>query len=62
VPYSAAARSRVCIGSADLAIRVDARVGLGRPTYIGWMLWLELPAGVGGAYQLVAHLISLEAE
>ena len=38
---------------------VEARVGKGRWIYIGLVLWRELPAGVPGAYQLLANLISL---
>ena len=40
-------------------ILVDAKVGKGRWVYIGLVLWRELPAGVPGAYQLLANLISL---
>jgi LmbE family N-acetylglucosaminyl deacetylase len=38
---------------------VDAKVGKGRWIYIGLVLWRELPAGVPGAYQMLANLISL---
>ena len=38
---------------------VDARVGKGHWIYVGLGLWRELPAGVDGAYQLLANLISL---
>jgi hypothetical protein len=38
---------------------VEARVGKGRWLYVGLALWRELPAGVDGAYQLLANLISL---
>jgi hypothetical protein len=38
---------------------VEANVGKGRWVYVGLALWRELPAGVGGAYQLLANLISL---
>jgi LmbE family N-acetylglucosaminyl deacetylase len=40
-------------------ILVEARVGKGRWIYIGLVLWRELPAGVPGAYQLLANLISI---
>jgi hypothetical protein len=40
---------------------VEARVGTGRWVYIGLVLWRELPAGVPGAYQLLANLLSLGA-
>lgn len=42
-------------------ILVEAKVGQGRWVYIGLVLWRELPAGVPGAYQLLANLISLGA-
>ena len=38
---------------------VDAAYGKGRWVYVGLGLWRELPAGVDGAYQLLANLISL---
>ena len=38
---------------------VAARYGKGRWVYVGLGLWRELPAGVDGAYQLLANLISL---
>jgi hypothetical protein len=38
---------------------VAAQFGKGRWVYIGLGLWRELPAGVDGAYQLLANLISL---
>jgi LmbE family N-acetylglucosaminyl deacetylase len=38
---------------------VEARVGKGRWIYIGLGLWRELPAGVDGAYRLMANLLSL---
>jgi LmbE family N-acetylglucosaminyl deacetylase len=38
---------------------VEANVGKGRWLYVGLALWRELPAGVDGAYQLLANLISL---
>jgi hypothetical protein len=39
---------------------VSARYGKGRWVYVGLGLWRELPAGVDGAYQLLANLISLK--
>ena len=38
---------------------VEAGYGKGRWVYVGLGLWRELPAGVDGAYQLLANLISL---
>jgi LmbE family N-acetylglucosaminyl deacetylase len=38
---------------------VEAQWGKGRWVYVGLGLWRELPAGVDGAYQLLANLISL---
>jgi hypothetical protein len=38
---------------------VAASWGKGRWIYVGLGLWRELPAGVDGAYQLIANLISL---
>ena len=38
---------------------VEAKVGKGRWIYIGLGLWRELPAGVPGAYRLMANLLSL---
>lgn len=38
---------------------VSADYGKGRWIYVGLGLWRELPAGVDGAYQLLANLISL---
>jgi hypothetical protein len=38
---------------------VSAAWGRGRWVYVGLGLWRELPAGVDGAYQLLANLISL---
>jgi len=38
---------------------VDASYGKGDWVYVGLGLWRELPAGVDGAYQLLANLISL---
>ncbi len=40
---------------------VEAPVGRGRWVYIGLVLWRQLPAGVPGAYQLLANLLSLGA-
>jgi len=40
---------------------VEARFGKGRWLYVGLGLWRELPAGVPGAYQLLANLLSLGA-
>jgi hypothetical protein len=37
---------------------VDAKVGRGRWTYVGLGLFRELPAGVPGAYRLLANLVS----
>ena len=39
---------------------VEATFGKGRWVYVGLGLWRELPAGVPGAYQLLANLISLK--
>jgi hypothetical protein len=41
---------------------VEATYGKGRWIYVGLDLWRELPAGVNGAYQLLANLISLGAK
>ena len=38
---------------------VEAQFGKGRWAYVGLGLWRQLPAGVEGAYQLMANLISL---
>jgi hypothetical protein len=38
---------------------VSAQFGRGRWVYVGLALWRELPAGVDGAYPLLANLISL---
>jgi len=38
---------------------VEAQYGKGEWVYVGLGLWRELPAGVDGAYQLLANLISL---
>jgi LmbE family N-acetylglucosaminyl deacetylase len=40
---------------------VEADYGKGRWVYVGLGLWRELPAGVDGAYQLLANLVSLSA-
>ena len=37
---------------------VSAHYGKGRWVYVGLGLWRELPAGVPGAYQLLANLLS----
>ena len=37
---------------------IAANYGKGRWVYVGLGLWRELPAGVDGAYQLLANLIS----
>jgi len=42
-----------------LGALVEAQWGRGRWVYVGLGLWRELPAGVDGAYQLLANLISL---
>jgi hypothetical protein len=39
---------------------VDAQYGKGHWVYVGLGLWRQLPAGVPGAYQLLANLISLK--
>jgi LmbE family N-acetylglucosaminyl deacetylase len=49
-PYNADAKT---------GILVEARVGKGRWLYTGLGLWRQLPAGVDGAYRLLANLISL---
>ncbi len=38
---------------------VEAQYGKGRWVYVGLGLWRELPAGVDGAYELLANLISV---
>jgi hypothetical protein len=38
---------------------VEAQYGKGRWVYVGLGLWRELPAGVDGAYQILANLVSL---
>jgi len=40
---------------------VETQYGKGRWIYVGLGLWRELPAGVDGAYQLLANLVSLSA-
>jgi LmbE family N-acetylglucosaminyl deacetylase len=40
---------------------VEAQYGKGRWIYVGLGLWRELPAGVDGAYLLLANLVSLSA-
>ena len=40
---------------------VEAQYGKGRWIYVGLGLWRQLPAGVDGAYQLLANLVSLSA-
>jgi hypothetical protein len=40
---------------------VEADYGKGRWVYVGLGLWRELPAGVDGAYLLLANLVSLGA-
>ena len=39
---------------------VEAQYGKGRWVYVGLGLWRELPAGVDGAYQLLANLLSIK--
>jgi hypothetical protein len=39
---------------------VETSYGRGRWVYVGLGLWRQLPAGVNGAYQLLANLISLK--
>ena len=39
---------------------VETTYGKGRWLYVGLGLWRQLPAGVDGAYQILANLISLE--
>ncbi len=41
-----------------LGSMVEARYGKGTWIYLGLGLWRQLPAGTGGAYQLLANLIS----
>jgi hypothetical protein len=40
-------------------ILIEARIGRGRWIYTGLGLWRQLPAGVDGAYRLLANLLSL---
>ena len=40
---------------------VEAQYGKGRWVYVGLGLWRELPAGVDGAYLMLANLVSLSA-
>jgi hypothetical protein len=42
-----------------IGILVEAQVGQGRWLYTGLGLWRQLPAGVDGAYRLLANLLSL---
>jgi hypothetical protein len=49
-PYNAGART---------GILVEARTGKGRWIYTGLGLWRQLPAGIDGAYRLLANLLSL---
>ncbi len=49
-PFNAGAKSGVL---------VEARVGKGRWIYTGLGLWRQLPAGIDGAYRLLANLLSL---
>jgi LmbE family N-acetylglucosaminyl deacetylase len=44
---------------AKTGILVEAPVGKGRWLYTGLGLWRQLPAGVDGAYRLLANLLSL---
>lgn len=43
----------------QLGSLVEARYGQGRWIYLGIGLWRQLPAGVPGAYRLLANLVSL---
>jgi LmbE family N-acetylglucosaminyl deacetylase len=45
--------------SPKTGILVEAPVGAGRWIYTGLGLWRQLPAGVDGAYRLLANLLSL---
>jgi hypothetical protein len=49
-PYNAGAKT---------GMLVEARLGRGRWIYTGLGLWRQLPAGVDGAYRLLANLLSL---
>ena len=42
-----------------LGALVQAQFGKGQWVYVGLGLWRELPAGVDGAYQLLANLVAL---
>ncbi len=42
-----------------LGAMVEAKTGKGRWIYLGLGLWRQLPAGTGGAYQLLANLLAL---
>jgi LmbE family N-acetylglucosaminyl deacetylase len=42
-----------------LGALVEAKYGRGKWLYLGLGLWRQLPAGTGGAYELLANLISL---
>ena len=42
-----------------LGAMVEAKYGRGKWIYLGLGLWRQLPAGTGGAYELLANLISL---
>jgi LmbE family N-acetylglucosaminyl deacetylase len=44
---------------AKTGMLVEARVGKGRWIYTGLGLWRQLPAGIDGAYRLLANLLSL---
>ena len=46
-------------GAVKTGVLVEARVGKGRWIYTGLGLWRQLPAGVDGAYRLLANLLSL---
>jgi hypothetical protein len=41
---------------------LHARVGKGHYTYMAYALHRQLPAGVPGAYRLLANLISLASQ
>ena len=41
---------------------VEAKVGKGRWTYVGLGLFRQLPAGVPGAWRLLANLVSAEID
>ena len=68
LPYLWAYKGRVLVALEDSfpynkgtkrGALVSAEYGKGRWVYVGLGLWRELPAGVDGAYQLLANLISL---